>query len=85
MEIDLCEMLLKQLDDNMNTIRKEKSNTLKFGSLLVCISFYFQKSFPIFGKVTWSADKPIVYHISEFIQSMGDKFNVIMDDYFSKF
>lgn len=61
MKIDLCEIFMKQLDDNMNTIRKEKSTTLKFSPLLVCIFFYFHNFFPTIGKITCKEDKPIFY------------------------
>lgn len=63
MKVDLCEVLLKNLFENLNTIRKPKknnsANTLKFGSLLVCMFFYFEKFFPSVGKVVWELHQPI--------------------------
>ncbi|GLJ42669.1 hypothetical protein SUGI_0884470 [Cryptomeria japonica] len=89
MKIDLCKVLLKNLFENLNTIRKLKknnsANTLKFGSLLVCMFFYFEKFFPSIGNVVWELHRPITHQINDFIKQLGDNFNEIMDDYFSKF
>lgn len=89
MKIDLCEVLLKNLFENLNTIRKLKrnnsANTLKFGSLLVCMFFYFEKLSPSVSKVVWELHRPITHQINNFIKKLGDNFNDIMDDYFSKF
>lgn len=89
MKVDLCEVLLKNLFENLNTIRKLKKNnsenTLKFGSLLVCMFFYFEKFFPSVGKVVWELHRPITHQINDFIKKLGDNFNDIMDDYFCKF
>ncbi|GLJ36888.1 hypothetical protein SUGI_0745720 [Cryptomeria japonica] len=89
MKVDLCEVLLKNLFENLNTIRKPKknnsANTLKFRSLLVCMFFYFEKFFPTVGKVFWELHRPITHQINDFIKKLGDNFNDIMDDYFSKF
>ena len=40
MEFDLANVLLKQLNKNMDSIRTAKTNPYKFGSLLVCLFFY---------------------------------------------
>lgn len=89
MKIDLCEVLLKNLFENLNTIRKPKknnsANTLKFGSLLLCMFFYFEKFFPTVGKVVWELHRLVTHQINDFIKHLGDNFNDIMDDYFSKF
>lgn len=65
MKVDLCEVLLKNLFENLNTIRKPKkknlANTLKFSSLLVCMFFYFEKFFPLVGKVVWELHRPITH------------------------
>lgn len=89
MKIDLCKLLLKNLFENINTIRKPKKNnsvnTLKFGSLLVCMFFSFEKFFPSVGNVVWELHRPITHQINDFIKALGDNFNEIMDDYFSQF
>src|SRR5271156_5387448 len=83
--MDLCEILLKQLDENMNTIRSAKTNTCKFGSLIMCIFFYFQEYFPSIGKVKWDTSKPVTLQINDLIKSLGDNFDSMMTEYFLGF
>jgi hypothetical protein len=70
MEFDLADVLLKQINKNMDSIRTSKSNPYKFGSLLTCLFFYVQKFFPSKGEVVWRKDVPILYKINEFIAEM---------------
>ena len=48
---DLADLLLKQFNKNMESIRTSRNNTCKFGSLLTCLFFYVQKFFPPKGIV----------------------------------
>lgn len=47
LQLDLTELMLKQLEENMRTICVAKINTCKFGSLLVCKFLYLKKQFSI--------------------------------------
>jgi len=85
MKFDLANVLLKQLNKNMDSIRTTKTNPCKFGSLLVCLFFYVQKLFPSKGAVVWRKDTPIFYQINEFIAKMGMNFDKVMDNYFEYF
>jgi hypothetical protein len=85
MEFDLADVLLKQLNKNMDSIRTAKSNPYKFGSLLVCLFFYVQKFFPSKGAVVWRKDPPILYQINEFIVEIGENFEKVLDNYFEDF
>ena len=59
-EFDLSELLLSQLNKNMESIRTSKNNSCKFGSLLICLFFYIQKSFPSKGSVVWRKEIPVL-------------------------
>ena len=85
LEFDLAEVLLKQFNKNMESIRTSKKNPCKFGSLLICIFFYAQNFFPSKGTVVWRKDTPILYQINEFIAEMGQNFDKVMDNYFEDF
>ena len=49
LEYDLVDLMLKQLNKNMESIRTSKNNLWKFSSLLTCLFFYVQKFFPSKG------------------------------------
>ena len=85
MEFDLADVLLKQLNKNMDSIRTSKTNPCKFGSLLVCLFFYVQNFFPSKGTVVWRKDIPVLYQINEFIAELGINFDKVMDNYFEDF
>ena len=61
LEFDLADLMLKQLNKNMDSIRTSKNNPCKFGSLLTCLFFYVQNFFPSKGSVVWRKDTPILY------------------------
>ena len=44
---DLTDLQLQQLSENLGAVRKAKNDSCEFGSLLVCIFFYAQNSYPI--------------------------------------
>ena len=97
MDIDLGYKILKRdhtydltklqlhLFENLEAIRKEKSASCKFGSLLVCIFFYVQNTFPTFGIVSWKTIKSTALQISEFIEELGDNFDSVMKIYLEDF
>ena len=85
LDYDLSDVLLKQLNKNVDSIKTSKNNSFKFGSLLVCLFFYVQNFFPSKGTVVWSKDTPILYQINEFIAEMGEIFDKVMDNYFEDF
>ena len=84
-EFDLSKLLLSQFNKNMESIRTSKNNPCKFGSLLICLFFYIQKSFPSKGSVVWGKDIPVLYQINEFIAELGEKFDSVLDNYFEDF
>ena len=65
---DLAELQLQQLMENIGAIRKTKSAQCKFGSILICIFFYVQNTFPSFGTVGWKTNRSITVQINEFIE-----------------
>lgn len=83
--MDLTKLLLKQVEENMKTIQLAKSNTCKFGTLLLCIFFYVQKFSPSVSNVDWSTDKLVTLHIIDLIKSLGDTFNSLVDSYYEQF
>ena len=71
---DLADLLLKQFDKKMESIRTSKSNPYKFGSLLRCLFFYVQKFFPSKGTIVWRKDVLVFYQINEYIAEMSEIF-----------
>ena len=61
LEFDLADLMLRQLNKNMESIRTSKNNPCKFGSLLTCLFFYVQKFFPCKGSMVWRKDTPVLY------------------------
>ena len=85
LDYDLSDVLLKQLNKNVDSVKTSKNNSFKFGSLLVFLFFYVQKFFPSKGTVVWRKDTPILYQINEFIRDMGVNLKKVMDNYFEVF
>lgn len=59
MSFNLAELMMKQFNKNMESIKNSKKFLCKFGSLLTCLFFYVQKFFPSKGSVIWRKDVPI--------------------------
>lgn len=76
---NLADLLLKQFNRNMESIKTSKANPSKFSSLLTCLFFYAQKFFPSKGTIVWRKDVPVLYQINEYISKMGENFVSIMD------
>lgn len=70
---------------NLGTIRKTKSAQCEFSSILICIFFYVQNTFPTFGTVAWKTNRSVVVQISEFIEQLGENFESVMTSYFEDF
>lgn len=69
---DLCEILQKQLFENLKMTR-EKKYTFKFGSLIVCLLFYFLTRLPRRDVVViWDISKYVAHQISHYMHSLGD-------------
>lgn len=66
-------------------MRKGKSASYNFGSLLVCILFYVQNTFHTFGQVSWMTNKSIAQQISEFIEKLRYIFQSVLTSYFEYF
>ena len=79
---DLFDVLLKQLNKNVDSVKTTKNNSFKFGLHLVCLFFYVQNFFPSKGIVVWRKDTPILYQINGFIKDMCENFEKAMDNYF---
>lgn len=82
---DICEMIQSQFMVNMEIIKKDKKQSFKYGSLLVCIFFYVQNFSLGKRKVVWSQEKPIMVQIGEMIRDLGNKFGETLWGYFKEF
>ena len=71
--------------ENLGAIRITKSAQCKFGAILVCIFFHVQNNFPSFGIVGWKTNKLVVVQINEYIEHMGESFEILMTRYFDDF
>ena len=84
-EYDLAELQIQQLMENLQSARKNKSYLCKLSSLLVCIFFYIQNTFPTFGQVQWKFDQLAIEKINGMINQLGDNFESVMISYFEEF
>ena len=75
---DMEDLMLHQINENLGAIRRSKGAQYKFGSMLVCMFFYVMAEFTPFGKIKWDSNKTIVTKINEYIEQMGDNFEVQM-------
>ena len=71
--------------EKLGAIRKANNISCKFGSLLICIFFYVQNSFPTINTVAWDMSRPTKDQINDLISQLGENFEVIMDNYFEEF
>ena len=82
---DLVELQLQELIENLGVVKKTKSAQCKFGSILVCILFYVENTFPYFGTIEWKTKRLVAMQINEYIEQMGEIFETIMTSYFEDF
>lgn len=85
LEFDLSDVLLKQLNKNIETMKTSKNNSFKFSSLLTFLFFYVQKFSPSKGTSMCRKDTRVLYQINEFIEEMGEIFEKVLDNYFEAF
>jgi len=71
-DYDLCELLQNQLIKNLNKLKKDKKNTFKYGTLVVCLFFYFMNEVLGIKGVHWTNDKPVAMHIRNYLHNIGD-------------
>jgi len=71
-DYDLCELLQNQLMNNLNKIKKDKKNTFKYGTLVLCLFFYFMNELPGMKSLYWTSDKPVAIQIREHLHNIGD-------------
>lgn len=71
-DYDLCELLQLQLLENIKQSKK-KNCAFKFGSLIICLLFYFMKR--LLGKsedVFWNPSRPVGHQIFEHMHNLGN-------------
>jgi len=45
-DYDLCDLLLNQLLENLQKIKKDKKNSFKYACLILCLFFYYMNELP---------------------------------------
>lgn len=70
---DLCSVMLKELMTNLQKNKKDKKNTLWYGSLIICLTFYFLNMVPNYGKIQWEFDRSVATQITQILDQLGDK------------
>lgn len=58
--------------ENLIAIKKDEKNTFKFGTLILCLFFYFMNEISGIGHVQWSSDKMVTIQIRDFLYNIGD-------------
>lgn len=56
---DLCELLQSELINYLKKIKENKKNPFKYGTLLLCIFFYFKSEILGVGLVHWAFDRSV--------------------------
>lgn len=69
---DLCEFLRSELTKNIKKIKENKKNPFKFGTVLLCLFFYFMKEVPGICLVEWAFDRPVGVQIQKHLYNSGD-------------
>lgn len=69
---DLCGVLQSELLNNLKKIKQDKKHVFKFGTLIICLYFYFMNEVPDAGKVQWACDGPVMMQIKENLDGLGD-------------
>lgn len=57
---------------NLAKIKKDKKNTIKYGTLILCLFFFFMNEVLGIGNVQWAYDRLIAIQIRELLYSIGD-------------
>lgn len=70
-ECDLCELLRRQLLDHFQMTNDEKY-PFRYGSLVVCLVFYFLNALPGNKNVIWRKDMTIGAQFKEYLDKLDD-------------
>jgi len=86
-DYDLCQLLLNQLMENLQKIKKDKKNSFKYGGLILCLFFYFMNELPGSNGWVWENDRPIAIQIRDYLHGLGDNKaqNIALWGYFKNF
>lgn len=57
---------------NQTKIKNDKKNTFKYGTLILCLFFYFMNEVPGIGNVQWAYDRLVVVQIRQLLYNNGD-------------
>lgn len=84
---DLCEVLQSELLNNLKKVKHDKKYVFKFGTLIICLYFYFMNEVLGVGKVQWAYDRPMSMQIKETLDGLGDAQDkkAIMQGYLKNF
>lgn len=69
---DLCKLLRTKLIKNLKKIKENKKHPFKYGTLLLCIFFYFKNEISGVGPMQWAFDRPVGVQIQEYLYSYND-------------
>ena len=58
---------------------------MKYGTLLVCLYFYYSNFFLGVGKVAWKTDRQVMHQISEMANQLGNRLGSVMIEHFEAF
>lgn len=70
-EYDLCEIIWRQLLDNIE-MSKSEMYLFRYGSLIVCLVFYFLNTLPRAENVAWRNDMTIGSKIKGYLDGLDD-------------
>lgn len=71
-DYDLCELLRQEVLKNIE-LTKNNGYAFCFGSLIVCLAFYFLNLLPMKENVVWDENLPIGKQIKRCLDNLNDK------------
>lgn len=71
-DFDLSELLWSELVENI-TLTKNTRYPLQFGSLIMCLIFYFTKSLPLKENVVWKSNVSIGKKIYKYLECLEER------------
>lgn len=77
MNYDLCELLRHQVLRNIK-LTKNYGYSFHFGSLIVCLAFYFLNSLQLNENVAWDENLPIGKKIKIYLDNLNDRDRVFL-------
>ena len=69
----------------MDNLGNQKMLNVSLDQYLYVCFFYVQNEFPSFGKIGWKTNRSIAVKINEYIEKMGENFELVMTSYFEDF